>query len=47
MKEAAAGYLVVDRDQLADSELQGFQFGGANVCLIFVAFTGTFTRRSL
>jgi mannose-6-phosphate isomerase-like protein (cupin superfamily) len=36
MKEAAAGYLVVDRDQLADSELQGFQFGGANVCLIFV-----------
>jgi mannose-6-phosphate isomerase-like protein (cupin superfamily) len=32
---AAAGYLVVERDQLADSELQGYQFGGANVCLIF------------
>ena len=29
-------YLVVERDQLADSELQGYQFGGANVCLIFV-----------
>ena len=36
MKEAAAGYLVVGREQLADSELQGFQFGGAHVCLIFV-----------
>src|ERR1700730_14196603 len=32
----AAGYVVVDRDQLVDSELQGYQFGGANVCLIFV-----------
>ena len=29
-------YLVVERDQLADSELEGYQFGGANVCLIFV-----------
>jgi quercetin dioxygenase-like cupin family protein len=32
----AAGYVVVDRDQLVDSELQGYQFGAANVCLIFV-----------
>jgi len=31
-----AGYVVVERDQLADSELQGYQFGGANVCLIFI-----------
>jgi mannose-6-phosphate isomerase-like protein (cupin superfamily) len=31
-----AGYLVVERDLLADSELQGYQFGGANVCLIFI-----------
>ena len=29
-------YLVVERDQLADSELEGYQFGGAKVCLIFV-----------
>jgi mannose-6-phosphate isomerase-like protein (cupin superfamily) len=35
MKETA-DYLVVDRDQLADSELEGYQFGGAKVCLIFV-----------
>lgn len=32
----SAGYMVVERDQLADSELQGYQFGGANVCLIFI-----------
>jgi len=32
----AATYLVVERDQLTDSELQGYLFGGANVCLIFV-----------
>jgi hypothetical protein len=36
MKEDATGYLVVERDQLPDSELQGYLFGGANVCLIFV-----------
>ena len=29
-------YVVVERDQLADSELQGHQYGGAHVCLIFV-----------
>lgn len=29
-------YMVIDRDQLADSELQGDQYGGANVCVIFV-----------
>ncbi len=31
-----AGCLVVERDQLADSELEGYLFGGARVCLIFV-----------
>jgi mannose-6-phosphate isomerase-like protein (cupin superfamily) len=31
-----AAYLVVERDQLPDSELQGYLFGGAHVCLIFV-----------
>jgi len=34
MKEA--GYMVVERDQLPDSELQGYLFGGTHVCLIFV-----------
>jgi mannose-6-phosphate isomerase-like protein (cupin superfamily) len=34
--EAVPGYMVVDRDQLPDSELQGYLFGGAHVCLIFV-----------
>src|SRR5258708_4216393 len=29
-------YVVVERNQLADSELQGYQYGGAHVCLIFV-----------
>jgi mannose-6-phosphate isomerase-like protein (cupin superfamily) len=29
-------YLVVERDELPDSELQGYLFGGARVCLIFV-----------
>jgi mannose-6-phosphate isomerase-like protein (cupin superfamily) len=29
-------YVVVERDQLADSELQGYQHGGVHVCLIFV-----------
>ena len=29
-------YLVVERDQLPESELQGYLFGGARVCLIFV-----------
>jgi len=36
LKEASPGYVVVERDQLADSELQGYQFGGANVCLVFI-----------
>jgi mannose-6-phosphate isomerase-like protein (cupin superfamily) len=31
-----AEYVVVERDELADSELQGYQFGGAHVCVIFV-----------
>ena len=31
-----AAYLIVERDQLPDSELQGYLFGGAHVCLIFV-----------
>ncbi len=31
-----AGYVVVERDQLPDSELQGHLFGGAHVCLIFI-----------
>jgi mannose-6-phosphate isomerase-like protein (cupin superfamily) len=31
-----ADYMVVERDQLPDSELQGYLFGGAHVCLIFV-----------
>jgi mannose-6-phosphate isomerase-like protein (cupin superfamily) len=29
-------YLVVDREQLTDSELQGFEADGVNVSLIFV-----------
>jgi len=36
LKGAPAGYLVVERDQLPESELQGYLFGGARVCLIFV-----------
>ena len=36
MKMKTDEYLVVERDQLADSELEGYQFGGAKVCLIFV-----------
>jgi len=35
-RKQAAAYLVVERDQLPDSELQGYLFGGAHVCLIFV-----------
>jgi mannose-6-phosphate isomerase-like protein (cupin superfamily) len=31
-----AGYMVIERDELPDSELQGYLFGGVNVCLIFV-----------
>ena len=34
--EDAAAYFVVEHDQLPDSELQGYLYGGANVCLIFV-----------
>ena len=33
-----ADYMVVERDQLADSEVQGYQLGGANMSLIFVDF---------
>jgi mannose-6-phosphate isomerase-like protein (cupin superfamily) len=29
-------FVVVDRQELVDSELQGHQFGDAHVCLIFV-----------
>ena len=32
----AAEYMVMERNQLADSELEGYLFGGAHVCLIFV-----------
>jgi mannose-6-phosphate isomerase-like protein (cupin superfamily) len=35
---ATADYMVVERDQLVDSEVQGFQLGGANLCVIFVDF---------
>jgi mannose-6-phosphate isomerase-like protein (cupin superfamily) len=28
--------MVIERDELPDSELQGYLFGGVNVCLIFV-----------
>jgi mannose-6-phosphate isomerase-like protein (cupin superfamily) len=42
MKEAESpttgGYAVIERDQLPDSELEGYNFGGANVCIIFVDF---------
>ncbi|TMB97640.1 MAG: cupin domain-containing protein [Chloroflexi bacterium] len=31
-----AGFVVVERDQVTDSELQGYQLGNAHVCLIFV-----------
>ena len=30
------GYLVFDRSKRTDAELQGYQFGGAHVCLIFI-----------
>ena len=33
---ASADYLVVDRDRLADSELEGRELGGANASLMFV-----------
>lgn len=29
-------YMVFERDQLTDSELQGYEAGGVNACLIFV-----------
>jgi mannose-6-phosphate isomerase-like protein (cupin superfamily) len=32
---STADYVLIDRGSLADSELQGYQHGGANVCLIF------------
>jgi mannose-6-phosphate isomerase-like protein (cupin superfamily) len=31
-----AGYLVFDRDELTDSELQGYEAGGVNASLIFI-----------
>jgi mannose-6-phosphate isomerase-like protein (cupin superfamily) len=31
-----AGYVVVERDQLPDSELQGYLFGAVHVCIIFI-----------
>jgi quercetin dioxygenase-like cupin family protein len=34
--DTPADYMMVGRDQLGDSELEGYQFGGANVCLIFI-----------
>jgi mannose-6-phosphate isomerase-like protein (cupin superfamily) len=34
--EPVAGYKVIERDQLPDSELQGYLYGDAHVCLIFV-----------
>jgi mannose-6-phosphate isomerase-like protein (cupin superfamily) len=30
------GYVVVERDRLADSEMEGYRFGGAKVCIIFI-----------
>jgi mannose-6-phosphate isomerase-like protein (cupin superfamily) len=33
---ADSDYMVFDRDQLPDSELQGYEAGGANTCLIFI-----------
>jgi mannose-6-phosphate isomerase-like protein (cupin superfamily) len=35
-RKPTAAYLVVERDQLPDSEMQGYLFGGAHVCLILV-----------
>lgn len=32
----AAGFIVVERDDLPDSELEGARYGGANFSLIFV-----------
>jgi mannose-6-phosphate isomerase-like protein (cupin superfamily) len=35
-KLGAPTYVVVERDQLPEAELQGYLFGGAKVCLIFI-----------
>jgi mannose-6-phosphate isomerase-like protein (cupin superfamily) len=35
-RPAAAAYVVLERDELPDAELQGYLFGGANICLIFI-----------
>src|SRR5438309_5129401 len=35
-EDPAAPYVVIERDQLPDSELEGYLFGGAKVCLIFI-----------
>ena len=32
----AADFIVIERDELPDSELEGARYGGASVCLIFV-----------
>jgi mannose-6-phosphate isomerase-like protein (cupin superfamily) len=34
--EPVASYIVIERDQLPDSELQGYLLGGAHACIIFV-----------
>src|SRR5947209_20077978 len=35
-EDPAAPYVVIERDQLPDSELEGYLYGGATVCLIFI-----------
>jgi len=36
VKAAPGDFLVVDREALPESELEGLRYGGAGVCLIFV-----------
>jgi len=36
VKAAPSDFLVVDREALPESELEGLRYGGAGVCLIFV-----------
>jgi len=36
VKAAPSDFLVVDREALPESELEGLWYGGAGVCLIFV-----------
>jgi mannose-6-phosphate isomerase-like protein (cupin superfamily) len=35
-EENVAEYVVVERDQLPDAELEGYLYGGAKVCVIFI-----------